>query len=781
VRPVNAALASVLGGSVPPARQSLDVVLSAEQRTRTCHAGNKHFSGPVFHCAPVFCPAVNLSALILGACLDCAGLDAILSLPRTSHMAASGTTHVSAMVVVDCPKSHTGKLMFTCSAKGAWRLGGKDGWANTSTPQLHGYYCRRKHCPRMQVDILDSAWSWMNNLLPGYRSANVSRYRAWLSPRWVAVQLQEAVAVFDEVPEGTIVSVDCASAATSYRGILEGIVSVGKPPTPSYEVIGMRLNGSLSQECPRNHNSWVQLQGQCLPRMCPAGVQQIKHLLASNNKWNGVSLQEAQVTLPMRFPRDFSDVRLARFYPSFRELPCCSDVTKAGGCANTTRFGFGMFRATCQEQHWRAANNIENQEGAQGFCVPHTAVQFRLDSMDGGASFMVSNNSKRWYNVLRDTFKNLVDTNGTQALLPHGFLSTVSVSVAASEWRPVYAKMTQLLSGGVDRSYTIDATPPQNRYLDPNSEARYSKAADEEKAHGRGAAAFATVACRQHSDSQSTGQHGFGHAAFVSSCGALASLVAEITDDGRCKSMPDLCRLDQLPHPVNRTQLLALLHDLCGPVDAQDNDCPTWLTVSPDADFPSRWMSPSLGDAGTEGASWSWETHAPTDSGVFADTPEFADGRDGVVPVMREVDHPHQPFSSCVGDEESLAQCFHRQLMDGTRRRAKTQPQPCRQKLIVACAAPTTGDLGLDSGFGQPATWVVGDRSVPTQGWSDYQSNQKWEGPRTGALAALTQPKLFYHTLPRRCELPERMAPQWQQVDAAKVNCTWGEAADVRW
>eukprot|EP01047_Picozoa_sp_COSAG01_P039276 COSAG01_NODE_3236_length_6351_cov_4.282823_5_plen_544_part_00 len=441
VRPVNAALESGLRGSVPPAQQSLDMVLPAEQRTRTCHAGNKHFSGPLFHCAPVFCPAANLSALLLGACLDCAGLDAILSLPRTrartatGQMAASGKTHVSA-VVADCPKSHIGKVMFTCSSEGAWRLGDIDGWANTNMSQWHG--CRRKHCPRTQVDILDVAWSWMNTLLPGYRPAHLSRYRAWLSPRWIAVQLQEAVAVFDEAPEGTIVSVDCASAATTYHGNREIIVPVGEPPTPSYQVIGLRLNGSLSQECSRNHNSWVRLQGQCLPVMCPAGVQQITHLLASR-KWNGVKLQEASVVLPMRFPRDFSDVLLARGYPSFREFACCSDVTKAGGCANTTRFGFGVFPATCHEQHWRAAGHSLHHEGARGFCVPHTEVRFRLDSADGDDSSMVSNDSKRWYNVLRDTFKDLGDTVGTRALLPDGFLSTVSVSVAASEWRPIYA------------------------------------------------------------------------------------------------------------------------------------------------------------------------------------------------------------------------------------------------------------------------------------------------------------------------------------------------------
>lgn len=749
---------------------------SPSVRTRTCLAGNNGaYDGPLLTCEPLFCPAWNFSALALGVCADCSGLDAILSVPRTraptDSSAVNDESHVASAVTVSCPPSHTGQLIFTCSSMGLWHF------AQFRGGQQHG--CRRKHCERMEVDLTDMAWGWMSTLLNS-SSNHTNSYRQLVSPRWLAKQKELAVAVFDSAVEGTIASVSCATSSTIY-GSTSRPASTSSLQPPLTE-LGMRFNGSLWQECPYNHNSWTQLRGQCLPVMCPSGVQQIAHKLTTRQwQWYGHTITVADsISLPMRFPWQFSDLGLSVYGEGFHsptlDFPCCPEVTKAGGCANTD-FGFGHFFAKCQAQRW-------STQGTH-YCLPQTKVQFRLDSVNAS---VVNRKSKRWYNLLRDSFGDMTagfTKMSERALTPNGFVTTVSVSVAGSEWRNIHAAARFNANyPAVDQSYTIDASPPKASHL--KHPGRQPKARDEETATGRGVAAFATVACRQ---------HGFGHAALVSSCGALKDLMEEIQDDGSCKSgfERNRCGLsshdDTLwrPHPVNLTQLQGLLTELCGP--PVDKDCKTWLTVSPDADYPSAWMSPSLGEPGTEGASWAWALQDDPNLNVYSDPVTDLQFRDGVAPTARRFRFPFQPFSACVGDEQSLVQCFRNPLMDGvdqSGRHSRVLQSPCKNKLVVACTDKPQDLDGPDNGYGHPATWVIGDRAVPAGQWAEYQEPDQSDShvkaiSRTGAQLALTQPKLFYNTLPRRCELPRNMAQQWNAVDAAKVNCTWGEMIDVPW
>ncbi len=457
------------------------------------------------------------------------------------------------------------------------------------------------------------------------------------------------------------------------------------------------------------------------------------------------------------------------------ELDCCSNYTKAGGCQSNESGGFlvGRLKVTCAtDGSWPTKPNA-------GRCLWSDTVKFRMDEASGtrrGAAF--------------DTFKRMAQhiTKNHDRLLPNaGILTSISaLHEKGGEWMPLASTKTGA-EGSTDELYIP--------VLDSVSEG----------SAGRGAAAVASVGCRQ---------LGMQRAAFVTNCAALLLLELEsenstLTCVGGLVTTSDGWKCDHW-----RGQPSSLLASLCGDGDGRidfggkiswsglgtdsqvDDRFMPWITNPSDphkngaADNPStymattttetviRWLEKSQeyefsrkGHASVFARGWSM-SRQEDEAGNCKDTSDcFAKLRQSRGPRL----------STCEGAETSLAQCFREPLLryatgvtplvgfdwqgigwlDEWYRiaprvdTAKLLTVDWRQRLLFGC---TDEEIELTGSGTKEHIWVMGDKLESSS-------------------ARLPKPRVFTDVLPRKCGNALRYtkaATMWARVSSSKTDCLWG-------
>ena len=324
---------------------------------------------------------------------------------------------------------------------------------------------------------------------------------------------------------------------------------------------------------------------------------------------------------------------------------------------------------------------------------------------------------------------------------------------------------------------------------------------------GRAVAAFARVACRE---------QGYNHAPLVMNCFSLAQVLQSLShhkDNETAhwmipKELTELCDL-------HLRDGVWIMGDTVPAHDAKPPQCEHVVSVGPEGDNPTLWLTPTtpLGFGLVTSATFGLDHdvvavekgekngarlaylktkyNGATENGITQNSglpwphirglPLNFLSRHGVAPVPESATMTggrvkSSPISSaCTGDERNLQQCFRFQLerhyAAGT---IKPQKTSCKNKLLVACI-PGDGNQSDDAGHAKllkNSTWVVGDRIDPRVGKPVADRLPMWWALRDN-MAAVTKPAIFSGTTPKQCQVPDFISPHWPNYSSARTNCTW--------
>eukprot|EP01046_Picozoa_sp_COSAG06_P019799 COSAG06_NODE_1424_length_9498_cov_12.066816_7_plen_784_part_00 len=440
-----------------------------------------------------------------------------------------------------CPQgTHTGNISVSCNQTG-WLI--SDG------------LCTRKSCPVAWSDFSVQVYKFLSDE-DGPWSELSADYREWSQPDrpWFAAT-QSRVHIGQQDSIANHFTFQSLGATTTFARAVEGTnTTLPCPRNARHSFIG-----TVSRDCPAHSTQWNEQRAQCTILQCPAGNHSFE--------FEGGSLKDKAGR------QKFAVLMPAASLGATVELDCCSSFTKAGGCADE-HFLIGRIRVVCgMDGRWP-------DRPTAGRCVPSSSVKFR---MDGPAH--------KHATAYRDFRRRVLDVYGNSAqwtwsVPQSGALFSISVqNSSSSEWLPV-------------ASTKSGVSPPL-----PSVAGAYRPTLDSlgGGSAGRGAAAIASVGCRQ---------LGFAQAVFALNCGAL--LLLEVQNDRSStfwnedlRSSTNVTCDRWVTEPKTGAwgcakwagEPSSLLRSLCGGGGEEGQDVPMdwarrvpWGGMGTDAQTDSRWQ-----------------------------------------------------------------------------------------------------------------------------------------------------------------------------------------------